>query len=67
MKFTISCASGSAAKTQPCPCEGAVFNPQSEEWEIEIATLEDLLALIKSEGDLIIDQRRITIYDDYVE
>jgi hypothetical protein len=50
------------------PCEGAVHD--GDDWWIEIATLDDLLAFIAKNNTgngIIIDQHSLLIYDDYIE
>jgi hypothetical protein len=50
------------------PCKNAKFNSQKDEWEIEINSLEELVALIQEKNySLIISDTDITIYDSYVE
>ena len=72
MKFLIDTARGSYHSTHPQPIEGAVRD--GNRWYIEIATLEELLALMERAGhDLVLspartwNHNRITIYDDYLE
>ena len=68
-KFIICRASEWEQKNSPC--DGAVLVKENEswnEWEIEINSLDELLALMDRVGDnLIIGRNNITIYDDYVE
>ena len=55
MKFQVSRASEGAVSPQP-PCRGAVRGPESSAWPgeypwfIELATLDDLLALLHETG-----------------
>lgn len=71
MKFEIVRASDFFHAKEP-PCEGAVCEKTDEdcdkEWSIEIATLEDLIALSNRVGHrLVVDQSQIWIYDNYME
>ena len=60
-----------------CPCRESVFNRETQEYNIEINTLEDLVAFAKKYGKLIFmdnnfygeekDIPSIEIYDDYRE
>jgi hypothetical protein len=71
MKFKISRASSWSNENPPTPA--AIFIRKEEwgdsTWEIEINSMEELMALISKEGDLIIsgDNPNIIIYDAYVE
>lgn len=53
------------------PCEKAELQESDEygysKYTIEINTLEDLQELIKEVDDIIINESRIEIYDDYRE
>lgn len=65
MKFEILRASDTSSKA-PAPCDGAFL--EGNEWVIEINTLEELLALQNKVGnDLIVNNKQIWIYDDYME
>jgi hypothetical protein len=64
MKFKI-CRASNGYWDEPKPCDGAFA--EDAKWMIEIATLEELMALEKAVGTLIIGSDGITIYDDYVE
>lgn len=49
------------------PIEGAI-KKADRGWEVEIETLDDLLALYdRAKADLIVDRQSIWIYDDYME
>ena len=60
-----------------CPCREAVFNMETQEYNIEINTLEELVAFAKKYGKLVFyddnfygkekDIPSIEIYDDYRE
>ena len=60
-----------------CPCREAVFNRETQEYNIEINTLEELVAFAKKYGELVFkddnlygkekDIPSIEIYDDYRE
>ena len=70
MRFRISLASRNEDETGP-PWPGA-FKGQTTagfyEWQIDVNTLEDLMKLVRAaQSALIIDERSITIYDDYIE
>lgn len=53
------------------PCERAELQGEDElgcdAYTIEINTLEDLQELIKEVGDIIINESKIEIYDEYRE
>lgn len=72
MKFKISRASDWNRVKAPVE-EAVCINPTEtrkyrKHWEIEINTLEELIALSDREDtQLIIDKENITVYDDYVE
>ena len=56
----------------PCPCDGAVWSHAIAWWTIDIASLEDLLALSDLVGKPVVirtdeGNRVIVIYDDYLE
>jgi hypothetical protein len=56
----------------PCPCDGAVWSHAIAWWTIDIASLEDLLALSDDVGKPVIvrkddSNRVLVIYDDYLE
>lgn len=71
MKFLIDRSSNLSPMSKKAPCEGAVR--EAGAWTIEIATLDDLLAISKrSKHNLIIDASgsglpSIEIYDCYRE
>jgi len=77
MKFEIDRAS--SISNSKSPIDGAVFEKasnryQEDHWYIEISSLDDLIKLNDKYGDIILMQkgihtnnRRIVIYDDYVE
>jgi len=68
MKFEIIRASSTWPRAETAPCEGANQEGDIGDWYIEISSLEDLLALSKKVGsDLIVNDRQIWIYDDYME
>ena len=60
-----------------CPCRESVFNRETQEYNIEINTLEELVAFAKKYGELVFkddnyygkekDIPSIEIYDDYRE
>lgn len=71
MKFEISRASDMSDNPGK-PWEGAEYNAKEDSWEIEVRTLEELMALRASIGcDLIlgsaVDLPDIVIYDYYIE
>jgi hypothetical protein len=48
------------------PCKNAVKD--SDDWFVELETLEDLIALHKEVGDdLIVSEGSIWVYDSYME
>ena len=73
MRFSITRTSD----WQNCPCRESVFNRETQEYNIEINTLEELVAFAKKYGDLVLkddndygkekDIPSIEIYDDYRE
>jgi hypothetical protein len=80
MKFLIGRASNwfDNNKDKAPPCKNAYKElgeyPERKAWVVEISSLEDLIKLIKKEGDIIIGKSDviegfyvIKIYDDYVE
>ncbi len=64
MKFDISRVSHCTSRDKK-PCEGAV--KEGDSWVINIETLDELMAFIEREGDIVLDTISITIYDDYME
>ena len=60
-----------------CPCRESVFNRETQEYNIEINTLEELVAFSEKYGELILKDDNyygkekyipsIEIYDDYRE
>ena len=62
---------------QNCPCRESVFNRETQEYNIEINTLEELVAFSKKYGELVFkddndygkekDIPSIEIYDSYRE
>lgn len=75
MKFVITRTSLGHCSTEP-PAPGAVMTSGSEDeldektWEIELATLEDVLALAKAQGGKVILDARdnsVEVYDDWRE
>lgn len=60
-----------------CPCKESVFNKETQEYNIEINTLEELVAFARKYGKLVFtddnfygeetDIPSIEIYDDYRE
>lgn len=74
MKFKISRVSDWGGKEKPCEKAKLVkpYNPQEPfeqgEWEIEINTLEELIALSdETNHALIVTDKEIEIYDDWRE
>jgi hypothetical protein len=63
--FTIKRASWAVRREKKPPCKKAVKG--GSDWYIEINSLEDLMQLIDKEGEIIIDENRIIIYDYYNE
>ena len=69
MKFDITKVSGDR-EDKPTEKATKTGNKNSWDayWEIEVTTLEELIALSKKEGDrLIVGEKTIIIYDDYLE
>lgn len=65
MKFEISRASSGWGDKTP-PCKGAA--KKGENYEIEVSSLEELIAIIAEvKTDLIVSRDSILIYDDRVE
>jgi hypothetical protein len=70
MKFEVRASIGSNP-----PVPGAEWNESAKNvfngygrFEIELNTIEDLLALTREVGDLIIQENgRIIVYDDFIE
>lgn len=89
MTFKISRASDWRKKNKPCEeaHEITIVNEfdtidkhvriEKKQWVIDIASLDDLMALVSKYGSIIIDEyhesdetpqcNEITIYDDYIE
>lgn len=69
MKFAIFRASLSSHGPER-PCEEATLKCRDKdfyEWEVEINSLEALVAFSEKHGDLTFAPGRIWIYDDYME
>jgi len=69
MLFEIHRASDDSDES---PCEEArkVCRPDAkggDYWQVEINTIEELVAFSKKYGNLVFDPRSIWIYDDYME
>ena len=60
MKFMIRRTSG---EEPPCP----KAKEKDGEWYIKIKTLEELIDFVKENGEVVLDENRIEIYDDYRE
>lgn len=69
MQFRISRASDREYWPDEGPCKTAFQKKGSEDWWVEIQTLEELLALQDSvDEDLILEKdRNIIVYDTYIE
>ncbi len=78
MRFNVERTSNTCGEVSPC--DGAIEissqhlydDVYCREWEIEIATLDDLMALHRAHGKLVIKTHQsemptIEIYDDYRE
>ena len=46
------------------PCDEAMYDGR---WELELNSLEDLMAFTKKYGPLVVSDKYIEIYDDYRE
>lgn len=73
MRFEITRASTSHTDARPCPEAIKVKYVPYEgartciRWEIELGTLEELVAFSKKHGNLTFNAEDIWIYDDYME
>jgi hypothetical protein len=62
MKYRISRASDYSGNS---PCPSAIKEDGS--YFITINTLEDLMKFVKENGEIVLDDESIKIYDDYLE
>lgn len=63
MIFSIEKTSAPYSKKKPCK----KAKKTKDGFQIEINTLEELMELIKQEGQVIVSEGEIEIYDDYRE
>ena len=64
MKFKVDRASY-PMYSPASPCDDAI--KEGKNWFVNISTIKSLLQFIKKNGEIIINEQKITIYDDYVE
>lgn len=80
MRCIITRASQTRFENKPCPCNGAVWDQNKEEWCIELSSMQDLISLLEDNSNIFngmypsaivttdtIGNVTITFYDDYIE
>lgn len=80
MRCIITRASETRFENKPCPCNGAVWDQNKEEWCIDLSSMQDLISLLEDNSNIFngmcpsaivttdtIGNVKITFYDDYIE
>lgn len=50
-----------------CPCDDAYYMEERHDWFISFQDMSELMAFIRREGHIILDEDTLWIYDDYME
>ena len=80
MRCIITRASATRFDNAPCPCNGAKWDQNKEEWCIELSSMQDLISLLEDNYNIFngmypsaivttdtIGNVTVTFYDDYIE
>lgn len=71
MKFKVVRSSDFGMGSCVAPCEEAVYTGKDEwgvpTYEVEVNTLEELMALVEKYGSFIVSRNELEIYDSYRE